>query len=423
MLLALFLTLSVCWCSGAYAYASSYLYFTVYQNNTYTYGTTAQGTADAYCAKMFGAGTVASSNPVAGQAFTCPGKAFGTTLFYDKRCGDGSLPDTNKPADQQCGVAAPPVCTDASVKSKYLGAGALGTSITGSPPATICVQGCSYAAGQTSVLIGTQYSVDIGLGTGSACSGSNYDTIDTTTKPTDPPSLRSCAQKGMTYGTVNGVGICAKAGTIPNSTVTQNTSNTVTGTSASGVQGTPSTTSDSLTVSNVNGVPTVTDTKTNPDGSKTTTTTDQPSYCMMNPTASVCKESQSNVSGGGDCAAAPVCQGDAVQCAMVNQQWHTRCDSNQQSAMSDLGNQILAGNDPAASSNPVTHRTSNNISSSIDQSTFLTGGVLADKVVTVHGNAITLPFSRLNQYLVWLGHIFVVMSLIGAIRIVLGGFK
>ncbi|WP_147310571.1 hypothetical protein [Cupriavidus taiwanensis] len=333
------------------------------------------------------------------------------------RCYDGSAP-----VNGVCG-SPPPACSDASMINKYVGAGVQGTATT--LPTTVCIQGCAYTAGSVGVQVGTSYSMDLGKGTGQTCTGANYDTIDTTTKPTDPPSLRSCAMKGQVYGTVNGVGICAAAGTIPNSTVKQQSTSTTQTTDASGVQAAPQTEGTTVVVSNVGGVPKVTETKTNPDGSKTETTEDQVSYCQKNPTAQVCKESESTASGGADCTTPPSCSGDAIQCMMVNQQWRTRCDSNQPSSLSDLGSKLVNGQDPvlaAGSSNPFM-RQATAVGGSIDQTAFLSGGGLSDKVVTVSGQTITLPFSRLNQYLVWIGHLFVVLSLIGAIRIVLGGFK
>lgn len=329
-------------------------------------------------------------------------------------------PDTTKPSAQQCD-SPPPSCSDASLVNKYIGASVQGTAT--SLPTTVCIQGCAYSTGTVGVQVGTSYATDLGKGTGATCTGANYDTIDTTTKATDPPSLVSCSKQGKVYGTVNGVGICAAAGTIPNSTVTQNGSTTTQNTSASGVQGTPTTSTTTTTVSNVNNVSTVTTTTTNPDGSKSSTTQDQATYCQQNPSAQVCKGSESTASGGTDCTAAPSCSGDAIQCMMVNQQWRTRCDSNQPSSLSDLGSKLVNGQDPVANPASSGNRTVNPIASSIDQSSFLNGAGLSDKVVSVSGQSITLPFSRLNQYLVWLGHLFVVISLIGAIRIVLGGFK
>lgn len=328
---------------------------------------------------------------------------------------------TDATVNTLCSTPPPVNCSDPALVSKYVGAAVQGTAT--SLPSTVCIQGCAYSTGTVGVQVGTSYATDLGKGTGATCSGANYDTIDTTTKATDPPSLVSCAKQGKVYGTVNGVGICAAAGTIPNSTVTQNGSTTTQNTSASGVQGTPTTSTTTTTVSNVNNVSTVTTTTTNPDGSKSSTTQDQATYCQQNPSAQVCKGSQSSASGGTDCTAAPSCSGDAIQCMMVNQQWRTRCDSNQPSSLSDLGSKLVSGQDPVANPASSGNRTVNPIASSIDQSSFLNGAGLSDKVVSVSGQSITLPFSRLNQYLVWLGHLFVVISLIGAIRIVLGGFK
>ncbi|AQV97773.1 hypothetical protein BJN34_28305 [Cupriavidus necator] len=322
---------------------------------------------------------------------------------------------------QNLNCTAGAYCPGAGTMNKYIGASVQGTST--SIPSTICIQGCAYNVGSVGVQVGTSYATDLGKGTGATCTGANYDVLDTTTQKTDPPSLISCSKKGMVYGTVNGVGICAAAGTIPNSTVTTSGSTTTQATSASGVQAPPQTTGDTTTVSNVNGVPSVTKTVTNPDGSKSSTTEDQTGYCAKNPNDQVCKKSESTASGGADCGAAPTCSGDAIQCMMVNQQWHTRCDSNQPNSLSDLGSKLVNGQDPVSNPADSANRVVKPVGSSIDQTAFLGGSGLSDKLVTVSGQTITLPFSKLNQYLVWIGHLFVVLSLIGAVRIVIGGFK
>jgi hypothetical protein len=109
---------------------------------------------------------------------------------------------------------------------------------------------------------------------------------------------------------------------------------------------------------------------------------------------------------------------------MVSQQWRTRCNLEKQSSLSDLGNAVAAGNDPNASSNPAldTNRTTIDLTGKIDQSTFLSGGLLQDQVMGAgNGHTITLPLSKLNQYLVILGNVFVAIALIGAAKIVTGG--
>jgi hypothetical protein len=335
-------------------------------------------------------------------------------------CASGTAPNTSLPADQQCG-APPPSCTDASVASKYVGAWVVGGGSTGAPNYA-CIQGCQYPQGSFAAATGNSYGMEVGKGNGQTCTGANYDTIDTTTKKDDPPSLISCGQKGKTYGTVNGVGICADAGTVPGSTVTQNGSSSTTPTSASGVAGGTSTTNTTTTVTNNGGSSSVTTTTTNPDGSKTQTTQDKDTFCSQNPNSAICKQ-DGTASGGDDCVTPPVCTGDAVQCMMVKQQWGTRCDNQKANTASALGALMVNGNDPVSSPASAANRTVIPISSQLDQSAFLGGGGLSDKVFTVSGQAITFPFSRLNQYLEWLGRLFVVMSLIGALRIVLGGFK
>lgn len=346
--------------------------------------------------------------------------ASGTTLQL--HCADGTISSTYTAATRDTFCAtAPPADTCAAAVNSYRGASVTGSG--SSIPDTVCIQGCGYSTGAgIGVVIGSTWDAQLGVGTGAACSGANYTSIDTTTKKTDPPSLVSCALQGMVFGTVNGVGVCAGAGTIPNSTVTQSSSTSTTNTSSGGTITTGATTT-TYNVTNVNGVPMVTATTTNADGSKVSTTQDQPSFCQANPNAQVCKADSGNVSGGGDCTAPPACQGDAVQCAMVNQQWHTRCDSQQSNPQSALAVQVLGGNDPVQSPAASGNRTSVSLSSSLDQSPFLGGGGLSDKVFVVSGQSINFPFSKLNQYLSYIGYLFVAISMIGAARIVVGGFK
>jgi len=313
-----------------------------------------------------------------------------------------------------------PDCTSDSVKNKYVGAWVVGGGSTA--PNYACIQGCQYPQGSTAVGLQSSYGMSIGKGNGQTCSGANYDSIDTTTKPSDPPSPVSCGKLGLIYGTVNGVGICEKGGVIPGTSVTKNDSSTTTKTDASGVQAPSQTTNTTTNITNNNGVSTVTQTTTKPDGTKETTTEPTDVFCARKPDDAVCK-TKSEASGGDDCKVAPVCKGDAIQCAMLTQQWKTRCDNQQTNAASDLATQVLGGNDPSKNPADKENRDVRPISNSLDQTAFLGGGGLQDKVVTVSGQAITLPFSRLNQYLEWIGRLFVVISLIGAIRIVLGGFK
>lgn len=242
-------------------------------------------------------------------------------VYGTPRCApNGTAPDTSKPLAQQCGDPAPN-CSDASLASKYIGAWVVGSGVA---PDYACIQGCQYPQGSTAVGLQSSYGMSIGKGNGKTCSGANYDSIDTTTKPTDPPSPVSCGKMGLVYGTVNGVGICAKGGEIPGTTVTKNDTKTSTATDASGVQAPSQTTNTTTNVTNINGVPTVTRTTTNPDGTKTSATESKDAFCAKNADDSVCKDTDSFQ---GSCAASFTCTGDAIQCAIAKEQYTRNCQA------------------------------------------------------------------------------------------------
>ncbi|MHA6848541.1 virulence factor TspB C-terminal domain-related protein [Ralstonia syzygii] len=62
----------------------------------------------------------------------------------------------------------------------------------------------------------------------------------------------------------------------------------------------------------------------------------------------------SSASGGADCSAPPTCSGDAISCAILSQQWQTRCDLQKDADSSiTLGKQMQVGNDPMAAQLPT----------------------------------------------------------------------
>lgn len=256
--------------------------------------------------------------------------------------------------------------------------------------------------------------------TGKTCSGDN----GAGTQPPVQDSPRTC-DAGMCTGTVNGVQVCVRCAQTDTATAKNQTTTNPDGST------TQTTTSTSVTF-NDNSVTTNTTTTTTstPAGGGTPTTTtktdgtseSKDSYCQRNPNDPQCK-SLSQASGGADCTAPPVCNGDAIQCAMLSQQWQMRCVFDKQSPQSDLGNQVVAGNDPDASKHPAldANRTTIDMSGKIDSTPFLIGGALQDQTMPLNGQAVTLPFSKLNQYLTMLGNVFVAIALIGAAKIVTGG--
>ncbi|MFJ1251713.1 virulence factor TspB C-terminal domain-related protein [Cupriavidus sp. CuC1] len=181
-----------------------------------------------------------------------------------------------------------------------------------------------------------------------------------------PPSLQSCADQGKVYGTFNGVGMCATAGSIPGSTVTMNDTKTSMHTDASGVAAAPQTETVSYSVGNVNGQAMVTATVTHADGSKDQVTQTQDGFCKDNPSSSPCtggggggggggNTNKGTAAGGDDCTTPPACTGDAIACMMIKQQYKTRCELQKDDGPNGavaLGQKLANGQDPQASTLP-----------------------------------------------------------------------
>lgn len=91
-------------------------------------------------------------------------------------------------------------------------------------------------------------------------------------------------------------------------------------------------------------------TRDSPNGSSATTTvksqTDSQGNTTISGTSSEKQtEKEGSVSGGNTCDVAPSCNGDAVLCAVVHQQWLTRCDKNTEYADSDCSSQPMCKGD------------------------------------------------------------------------------
>lgn len=271
-----------------------------------------------------------------------------------------------------------------------------GNSATGTSPTQtilnpqVCVGGCtynysSYWTGATPGQNGSYPAQYTGLSsTGSACSGTGTPSA-AQPSPTDPP--KQCGVRQYS-GTVNGANVCID---YPIQTTGGNTSTTTTdqpasspaassssssqtsttcdgttcttttvvvggggggvggngsgsggGTGASGVGASPCSSMQVSTGAQVNGGP----------GTCTSTTTQpQDDYCKQNPTAAQCKKN--SASGGATCDAPPTCDGDAISCAILQQQWTTRCELQKHDDSTDLGSKLGNGQDPLAGKLPT----------------------------------------------------------------------
>lgn len=219
---------------------------------------------------------------------------------------------------------------------------------------------------------------------------------------------------GKCPGTVNGLQVWVACSTVEakktTTTTVKDAAGNVTSTGTATV--TDSTSCTGLTCTTLK-------TTANPDGTSSVVTlsASKATFCAENPTASVCKTTSF---AAGDCNTPPVCDGDAIQCALAKQQKETLCALTKTSTESALydSKKSLTGNQTGDNPN---NETVSLTSGSFDTSSALgSGSCIADKVVTVWGKSVSLPFSQVCSWLAVMGNILVSVSLLAAARIVVG---
>ncbi len=177
---------------------------------------------------------------------------------------------------------------------------------------------------------------------------------------------------------------------------------------------------------------TTTNTSTSPTGTTTTTSTTTPN----GNTSGAGGTGSSGTGGGsggngngegeasqfaGQCGAAPFCDGDAVMCAVAAATFATNC------ALKDPGQPVPLYDAAVTKTGDLTGTLPNSstvsvASSSFDQTEFLGGaGGMVDRVVTVAGSSISIPFSTINVWLARLGVILQAVTFILCARIVVRG--
>lgn len=117
--------------------------------------------------------------------------------------------------------------------------------------------------------------------------------------------------------------------------------------------------------------------------------------------------------GGDDCNAPPTCDGDAIQCAILHQEWNNRCnvtvDESQAGAV--MGQPDAVATETVDMSD-VLHE---------DTLAHADGSCPADPTFTVNGHTFTLPFGMfLCQFFAWLAPVVMVVAYFMAARILIG---
>ncbi|EED69651.1 hypothetical protein CtesDRAFT_PD4599 [Comamonas testosteroni KF-1] len=257
--------------------------------------------------------------------------------------------------------------------------------------------------------------------------------------PSDVPQKKESDCAGS-VGEINGVRTC-----VPNQAATGDTTSKET----KNGDGTSSNTESKTTCEK--GVCTTTSTTTTKDASGNTTSTStssssssQREYCATNKASTVCAATNGdkNPDGkdgsgkdgeqctGDDCEEKPSkftgsceagfsCEGDALQCAIAQDQHRRTCQLfDTQSAESRLYDSEK-GKTGSQTKDLPGNETIDFGSNRIDTSSALGGGTcLTDLQISVMGHSETLPLSQYCKWLDYAGNILVAVALLGALRII-----
>lgn len=270
----------------------------------------------------------------------------------------------------------------------------------------LCKQGCGYAPSSWKVgQDGQIWATWPYKSTGSFCGGNkSVDTgVDTGEKNTGEPAPVPCGQN-QCPGTVNGATICVPC-------KAQQEQGPSTSASAPGDgSSSPSGTKTTETKTECNGV-TCTTTTTTRDGNGNVVGTEQKqdkqeSFCKENPQSALCKQS----SFGGTCSAV-TCDGDAIQCAIAQDQYRRNCqwfDDPKSAQLAQTGEGYMNGElQPTGHPAKDASSQSVNFASVIDTTDRLGGACPVDVAVSVSGKELVLPFSSMCSKLQLVGGLMV----------------
>lgn len=311
---------------------------------------------------------------------------------------------------------------------------------TGANPAfsdAICFNGCKYTGGSSGIQL----------------AGSENGTWSVRA---DPNGFTGNGAQCPSSDAANGAPATCAKGTCPGSyTISGVTTQTcqacdsqqtspVASTSQAASGGAVTTTSAVTTCTYAGTCTTVTTTTTGSTTTIGTTVLPQSNFCAANPSNKICTTTigagngnssgngtgggtgsgsgssgaadQDGASFGGSCDATS-CDGDAVQCAIAQEQYKRDCQFAQSfgDATTASGNaQVIAGNAAyTAGDKPTDHPgaagnvTSVSMAAGFDQTDLIGGGGLADLTVAVGGHNLVLPFSQLQTPASYLGNILV----------------
>lgn len=145
-------------------------------------------------------------------------------------------------------------------------------------------------------------------------------------------------------------------------------------------------------------------------------------FCEKHPGSSICQNS--GVSGNCENF---VCNGDAIQCAILRETHDANCKiaaddvAADGSAIGKLGKGVLGGNDPDGDKLPHPGNGTKISIPALDQSGWLGGGeCFADKTVYMQGREIVIPFSKACSALIVLRYAIMIVAALASFKMLSG---
>lgn len=261
------------------------------------------------------------------------------------------------------------------------------------------------------------------LVTGTKCLPDPNGSTDASGSATPPPDSSGTAaptpcKPGQYTGSVNGTSVCVDpvgSDPVEKTTGTSNTTTQPDGTTVETDQE-RNTSCNSVTCTTTT---TTTTTTTPPGGTPSTETTTTTGTCPRSSPSCADDGEEEPSSFGGSCGAAFVCDGDAILCSVALEQHKRNCalfvDSSSESTLYE--------SEKGKTGPQYTSQTVPLGSGSFSQANALGASAqcIQDKVVTVAGSTITLPFSQICSTLQHLGTVLLFIAFLTAYRIVSRG--
>jgi len=323
-------------------------------------------------------------------------------------CPTGQTSDTNG----VCKATCPGFGTTTGTSSSQL-------NTTRSDAYVVCVGGCQYLP-----TVSAKQSDGAWAHWGPFTSMGLWCTGSEAGSGTPAPATCPAAQ---CPGVVNGTSVCVPCGDVREPPKTTDTTAPPVAAGSAPAGATPGATSTTEQTSCSGGQCTTSRTTTTVGSSGTqtsqTSTTTQPigTYCDSHPGAAVCAaEKETPSTWGGSCAGF-TCGGDAIQCAIAQEQHRRNCALfDTPTALSQKGVDAASGIDPSDHPRLNSQTVDFSLSSMIDSTPLFgtSGSCPSDVSLSVMGRPIVLPFASICPYLTMAGAGFMMLCYLVAALIV-----